>query len=159
MELVLEQTQQGTSYEVSVSTEGVEELKRKVKINGEKKEALLTLRQKPEHLSDTIHSEDGNPVLANIKIALGIRGIPMVVAIRIKTESRFNTTCSYLPTTSKDINESQVHVSRLSYSDTVLADIFTKALASERFEFLIKRLGMQSITPEELIHLAESDEE
>ncbi|GJZ41385.1 hypothetical protein Tco_0588271 [Tanacetum coccineum] len=48
MELVLEQTQQGTSYEVSVSAKGVEELKRKVKIKGEKKEALLTLRQKPE---------------------------------------------------------------------------------------------------------------
>nr|GEW52833.1 hypothetical protein [Tanacetum cinerariifolium] len=46
MELVIEQTQQGTSYEVSVSTEGIEELKRKVKIKGEKKEALLTLRQK-----------------------------------------------------------------------------------------------------------------
>ncbi|GJX73023.1 hypothetical protein Tco_0311618 [Tanacetum coccineum] len=43
MELVLEQTQKDTSYEVSVSTEGVEELKRKVKIKGEKKEALLTL--------------------------------------------------------------------------------------------------------------------
>nr|GEY66601.1 hypothetical protein [Tanacetum cinerariifolium] len=47
MELVLEQTQQGSSYEVSISTEGVEELKRKVKIKGEKKEAFLTLRQKP----------------------------------------------------------------------------------------------------------------
>ncbi|GJU79576.1 hypothetical protein Tco_1281941, partial [Tanacetum coccineum] len=46
MELVLERTQQGTSYEVSVRTEGVEELKRKVKIKGEKKETLLTLRQK-----------------------------------------------------------------------------------------------------------------
>ncbi|GJZ72642.1 hypothetical protein Tco_0636788 [Tanacetum coccineum] len=44
MELVLEQTQQGTSYEVSISAEGVEELKRKVKIKGEKKEAILTLR-------------------------------------------------------------------------------------------------------------------
>ncbi|GKA96896.1 reverse transcriptase domain-containing protein [Tanacetum coccineum] len=43
MELVLEQTQQGTSYEVSVSAEGVEALKRKVNIKGEKKEALLTL--------------------------------------------------------------------------------------------------------------------
>ncbi|GKB89441.1 hypothetical protein Tco_0961713 [Tanacetum coccineum] len=53
MELVLEQTQQGTSYEVSVSAEGFEELKRKVKIKGEKKEALLILRQKPEHQSDT----------------------------------------------------------------------------------------------------------
>ncbi|GJX28728.1 hypothetical protein Tco_0236807 [Tanacetum coccineum] len=47
MELVLEQTQQCISHEVSVSAEGVEELKRKVKIKGEKKEALLTLRQKP----------------------------------------------------------------------------------------------------------------
>ncbi|GJU63002.1 hypothetical protein Tco_1244837 [Tanacetum coccineum] len=47
MKLVLEQTQQGSSYEVSVSAEGVEELKRKVKIKGEKKEDILTLRQKP----------------------------------------------------------------------------------------------------------------
>ncbi|GJX10885.1 hypothetical protein Tco_0200744 [Tanacetum coccineum] len=53
MELVLEQTQQSTSYEISVSAEGVKELKRKVKIKGEKKEALLTFRQKPEHQSDT----------------------------------------------------------------------------------------------------------
>ncbi|GJU96230.1 retrovirus-related pol polyprotein from transposon TNT 1-94 [Tanacetum coccineum] len=58
MDLALEQTQQGTSYEVSVSAEGVEELKRKVKIKGEKKEALLTLRQKPERF-DTLA---GNPV-------------------------------------------------------------------------------------------------
>ncbi|GKG08349.1 hypothetical protein Tco_0334181, partial [Tanacetum coccineum] len=44
-------------------------------------------------------------------------------------------------------------------TDYQLADIFTKALAIERFEFLIKRLGMQSITPKELKCLAESDEE
>ncbi|GJU71217.1 hypothetical protein Tco_1262622 [Tanacetum coccineum] len=53
MELVLEQTQQGTSYEVSVSAEGVEELKRKVKIKGEKKESLFTLR---------FFTSAGNPV-------------------------------------------------------------------------------------------------
>nr|GEV63766.1 hypothetical protein [Tanacetum cinerariifolium] len=40
-----------------------------------------------------------------------------------------------------------------------LIDIFTKALARERFEFLINCLDMQSITPEELKRLAESDEE
>ncbi|GKA73252.1 hypothetical protein Tco_0779468 [Tanacetum coccineum] len=45
-ELTLEQTQQGVSDEVLVSIEGVEERKRKVKIKGEKKEALLTFRQK-----------------------------------------------------------------------------------------------------------------
>ncbi|GJW60932.1 hypothetical protein Tco_0110267 [Tanacetum coccineum] len=73
MELVLEQTQQGTSYEVLVSAEGVEELKRKVKKKGEKKEALLTLRQKLEHQSDTkvIHNDDRNPSRANIKQAFG----------------------------------------------------------------------------------------
>ncbi|GKB19209.1 hypothetical protein Tco_0853132 [Tanacetum coccineum] len=46
-ELTLEQTQQGVSDEALVSIKGVEELKRKVKIKDEKKEALLTLRQKP----------------------------------------------------------------------------------------------------------------
>ncbi|GJY88279.1 integrase, catalytic region, zinc finger, CCHC-type containing protein [Tanacetum coccineum] len=40
-----------------------------------------------------------------------------------------------------------------------LVDIFTKALARERFKFLVKRLGMQSITPEELKYLAESNED
>ncbi|GKE36701.1 retrovirus-related pol polyprotein from transposon TNT 1-94, partial [Tanacetum coccineum] len=40
-----------------------------------------------------------------------------------------------------------------------LADIFTKALARERFEFLPSRLGMQGMTPETLKLLAESEEE
>ncbi|GKB02734.1 hypothetical protein Tco_0830823 [Tanacetum coccineum] len=35
-----------------------------------------------------------------------------------------------------------------------LADIFTKALARERIEFLINKLGMRSFTPETLKHLA-----
>ncbi|GJY94195.1 retrovirus-related pol polyprotein from transposon TNT 1-94 [Tanacetum coccineum] len=53
IELTLKQTQQGISDEVLVNIEGVEELKRKVKIKGEKKEALLTLRQK----SDAIQAD------------------------------------------------------------------------------------------------------
>ncbi|GKA13889.1 retrovirus-related pol polyprotein from transposon TNT 1-94 [Tanacetum coccineum] len=40
-----------------------------------------------------------------------------------------------------------------------LTDIFAKALARERFKFLINRLGMQSIMRKELKSLAESDEE
>ncbi|GJY37489.1 retrovirus-related pol polyprotein from transposon TNT 1-94 [Tanacetum coccineum] len=67
MELVLEQTQQGTSYEVSVSTEGVEELKRKVKIKGEKKEALLTLRQKPERF-DTLAVNPVKEILLKLNL-------------------------------------------------------------------------------------------
>nr|GEU31133.1 hypothetical protein [Tanacetum cinerariifolium] len=42
MKLILEHTKQGISHEVSVSIERVEELKRNVKINDVKKEALLT---------------------------------------------------------------------------------------------------------------------
>ncbi|GJX56733.1 integrase, catalytic region, zinc finger, CCHC-type containing protein [Tanacetum coccineum] len=40
-----------------------------------------------------------------------------------------------------------------------LAKIFTKALARERFEFLRTHLGMQSMTPETLKRLVESEEE
>ncbi|GJU58572.1 retrovirus-related pol polyprotein from transposon TNT 1-94 [Tanacetum coccineum] len=40
-----------------------------------------------------------------------------------------------------------------------LTNIFTKALARERFEFLINNIGMKSIMLEELKSLAESDEE
>nr|GEY49713.1 hypothetical protein [Tanacetum cinerariifolium] len=43
MELIMEQTQQGISHEVSVSVEGVEELKRKVKIKGERKKPSYIL--------------------------------------------------------------------------------------------------------------------
>ncbi|GJU51085.1 hypothetical protein Tco_1220640 [Tanacetum coccineum] len=68
-ELVLEQTQQSASDEVLVSIEGVEELKRIVRIKVVKKETFYTLRQKPERYL-SIHNDDGNPSRANIKQAL-----------------------------------------------------------------------------------------
>ncbi|GJT59118.1 hypothetical protein Tco_1002651 [Tanacetum coccineum] len=40
-----------------------------------------------------------------------------------------------------------------------LAGIFTKALARERIEFLINKLGMRSFTPETLKHLADEVDE
>ncbi|GKE76909.1 hypothetical protein Tco_1543029 [Tanacetum coccineum] len=40
-----------------------------------------------------------------------------------------------------------------------LADILTKALPRERFEFLLPRLGMKSMTPESLKRLQEGDDE
>ncbi|GKD61704.1 retrovirus-related pol polyprotein from transposon TNT 1-94, partial [Tanacetum coccineum] len=43
--------------------------------------------------------------------------------------------------------------------DYQLADIFTKALPKERFEFLLSRLGMKSLTLETLKHLQEGEEE
>ncbi|GJV90798.1 hypothetical protein Tco_1538611 [Tanacetum coccineum] len=40
-----------------------------------------------------------------------------------------------------------------------LADIFTKPLARERLEFLIKKLGMKSMAPETQKKLADDEEE
>ncbi|GKD67722.1 hypothetical protein Tco_1321812 [Tanacetum coccineum] len=40
-----------------------------------------------------------------------------------------------------------------------LADIFTKALPRERFNFLIEKLGMKSMSPETLKNLAEEEED
>ncbi|GJT97242.1 copia protein [Tanacetum coccineum] len=40
-----------------------------------------------------------------------------------------------------------------------LADIFTKPLPRERFNFLIKKLGMRSMSPETLKHLSEEKDE
>ncbi|GKC38295.1 hypothetical protein Tco_1050679 [Tanacetum coccineum] len=44
-------------------------------------------------------------------------------------------------------------------TDYQLVDIFTKALPRERFEFLLLRLGMKSMTPETLKRLQEGEEE
>ncbi|GJX36391.1 hypothetical protein Tco_0247948 [Tanacetum coccineum] len=44
-------------------------------------------------------------------------------------------------------------------TDYQLMDIFTKALPRERFEFLLQRLGMKSMSPETLKRLQEGEEE
>ncbi|GJT12755.1 retrovirus-related pol polyprotein from transposon TNT 1-94 [Tanacetum coccineum] len=44
-------------------------------------------------------------------------------------------------------------------TDYQLANIFTKALPRERFEFLLPRLGMKSMNPKTLKHLQEGEEE
>nr|GEU71804.1 retrovirus-related Pol polyprotein from transposon TNT 1-94 [Tanacetum cinerariifolium] len=41
-------------------------------------------------------------------------------------------------------------------TDYQLADIFTKALPVDRFSYLVHRLGMHSLSPQELDHLAKS---
>nr|GFD59242.1 retrovirus-related Pol polyprotein from transposon TNT 1-94 [Tanacetum cinerariifolium] len=42
-------------------------------------------------------------------------------------------------------------------TDYQLADIFTKALPRERFEFLLSCLGMKSMTPETLKRLQKGE--
>nr|GEV43164.1 hypothetical protein [Tanacetum cinerariifolium]GEV47105.1 hypothetical protein [Tanacetum cinerariifolium] len=118
MELVLEKTQQGTSHEVSVSTEGVEELKRKVKMKGEKKEALLTLRKIVSYRftltvlsalkalvmrTDSIAAKPCQGDFSEFYLITGSN--PDGRSYWIK--SRFNDTCSYFTNKSKDIMKSQ----------------------------------------------------
>nr|GEV47689.1 hypothetical protein [Tanacetum cinerariifolium] len=107
MKLVLEQTQQGTNYEVSVSAEGVEELKRKVKMNGEKKEALLTLRQKLEHQSDTKVFTMTMEILLEPTSNKLLVDFSMVVAVS-QGQAEANATCSYSTGIYKDIMKAQI---------------------------------------------------
>nr|GEX04489.1 retrovirus-related Pol polyprotein from transposon TNT 1-94 [Tanacetum cinerariifolium] len=41
-------------------------------------------------------------------------------------------------------------------TDYQLADLFTKALPADRFNYLVRRLGICSLSPQELDHLAKS---
>nr|GFC46507.1 uncharacterized mitochondrial protein AtMg00810-like [Tanacetum cinerariifolium] len=41
-------------------------------------------------------------------------------------------------------------------TDYQLADLFTKALLADRFSYLVRRLGMHSLSPQELERLARS---
>nr|GEY15362.1 hypothetical protein [Tanacetum cinerariifolium] len=41
-------------------------------------------------------------------------------------------------------------------TDYQLADLFTKALSADRFNYLVRRLGMRSLSPQELDRLAKS---
>ncbi|GJS81168.1 retrovirus-related pol polyprotein from transposon TNT 1-94 [Tanacetum coccineum] len=52
-------------------------------------------------------------------------------------------------------NKSAIALCCNNVQHSSLADIFTKALAKERIEFLINKLGMQSFTPETLKYLAD----
>nr|GEX72518.1 hypothetical protein [Tanacetum cinerariifolium] len=82
MELVLEQSQQGSSHEVSVSTEGVEELKKIVRIKGEKKEAFHTTLESTSN-SSAVGSDDG--VTTSLKRSLDSR--PHAQSSKINTWS------------------------------------------------------------------------
>nr|GEW06102.1 integrase, catalytic region, zinc finger, CCHC-type, peptidase aspartic, catalytic [Tanacetum cinerariifolium] len=59
---------------------------------------------------------------------------------------------------SRDVEKGMVELYFVT-TDYHLANIFTKALPRERFEFLLPRLGIKSMTPETLKRLQEGEEE
>ncbi|GJS57758.1 hypothetical protein Tco_0652542 [Tanacetum coccineum] len=90
MELELEQTQQGSSHEVS------------------------NIRVIPKY-----HSEDGNPARSNIKQALGRSSQDLEVQVKMEMEIPrssgvyFITACSYSTDISKELMKAQVYVSKI----------------------------------------------
>ncbi|GKC23624.1 hypothetical protein Tco_1025774 [Tanacetum coccineum] len=56
----------------------------------------------------------------------------------------------------KPIEKMELYFVRMEYQ---LAGIFTKLLPRERFNFLIEKLGMRSMSPETLKHLTEEKDE
>nr|GEV08764.1 retrovirus-related Pol polyprotein from transposon TNT 1-94 [Tanacetum cinerariifolium] len=61
------------------------------------------------------------------------------------------------PSESEEIDSMQTEAV-LSETEYQLADIFTKALPCERFNFLVEKLGMKSMSPETLKSLAEEED-
>ncbi|GJT91856.1 hypothetical protein Tco_1080701 [Tanacetum coccineum] len=117
-ELTLEQTHQGVSDELLVSIEGVEEYKRKVKIKGEKKEALLTPRQKSVTMKIL-------PELTSKKLCGRELWVFSMVAAAGPRRVRSIATCLYPTDICQDIIEAQEHISKdFCYFDTAsLCDV------------------------------------
>ncbi|GJX48485.1 hypothetical protein Tco_0273675 [Tanacetum coccineum] len=99
IELVLEQTQQGTSHEVSVSTEGLKNEKELSNTyTGNPIKEILHNLNLPGHMS----------VLTDPEVQ-----VKMEMEIPRSSKVNFITTCSYLFNKSKDIMKAQVYVSKL----------------------------------------------
>ncbi|GJZ63786.1 hypothetical protein Tco_0620207 [Tanacetum coccineum] len=129
MELTLEQTQQGVSYEVSVSIEGVEECKRNVKIKGEKNEALYTLRQKhgqyiycQKHLEHAEYDESNTYVLERFNTTAGNPVKKILLQLNLSDHRSIPTDSKRWSIKVKEVQRSFRHsdTERLSRSDEVL---------------------------------------
>nr|GEW42942.1 hypothetical protein [Tanacetum cinerariifolium] len=105
MELVLEQTQQGSSHKVLVSTEGVEELKRIVAVHS----SLRVPNNKCTLIESRANEIHQNLTRTQIPIYKMISGWRYNM---IPVESKFKTPCSIIK--DKYIMKAQVHVSKSS---------------------------------------------
>nr|GEU45548.1 reverse transcriptase domain-containing protein [Tanacetum cinerariifolium] len=120
------------------------------------KKALYVLKQAPRAWMDSCDSVD-TPMVDRLKLDEDPLGIPV-------DQTRFRNTTMAL-TAYADIDHAGCQDTRRSTSesaqflgDKLLADIFTKALPRQRFEFILPRLGMKSISPTTLNHLHEEEE-
>ncbi|GKB26547.1 hypothetical protein Tco_0865948 [Tanacetum coccineum] len=133
---------------------------------------LVLEHTQQEHPSDTyvLHNEDGNPAWPNNqtstwRISFLRLNLPdhrsVLTDLKVTPTKHGQMTKPYLShtlllTVSLQVVEIHEKVEKgvvelyFMTTDYQLADIFTKALPRERFEFLLPRLGMKSTTPETL---------
>nr|GEU72733.1 hypothetical protein [Tanacetum cinerariifolium] len=77
----------------------------------------------------------------------------MVGALMYLTTSRqdiVHATCYFARYQAKPTEKHLTAVKRIFRTEYQLADLFTKALSVDRFKYLVRRLGMRCLTPEEL---------
>nr|GEY65379.1 retrovirus-related Pol polyprotein from transposon TNT 1-94 [Tanacetum cinerariifolium] len=126
-------------------------------LNGELKEEVYVCQ--PEGFVDPGHSTH----IYRVKKALyGLKQAPQACAIALCCNNVHHSRSKHIYIRYHFIREQvEKGVVKLYFvtTDYHLADIFTKALPRERFEFLLPRLGMKSMTPKTLKHLQEEEEE
>nr|GEV23493.1 retrovirus-related Pol polyprotein from transposon TNT 1-94 [Tanacetum cinerariifolium] len=117
----------------------------------------------------------GTPMEIKDKLDLDRNGTPvdatkyrsMIGALMYLTSSRrdiVNATCLcaryQAKPTEKHLKEEHMEKGTIELyfvkTDYQLADLFTKALLADRFNYLVRRLGMRSLSPQELDRLAKS---
>nr|GEV26495.1 integrase, catalytic region, zinc finger, CCHC-type, peptidase aspartic, catalytic [Tanacetum cinerariifolium] len=112
------------------------------------KYALETLKKYRMELSDHVDT----PMMDRLKLDEDLLGIPVVQHSRSK---HINIRYYFI----REQVENRVVELYFVATEYQLADILTKALPRERFEFLLPRIGMKSMTPKTLKRLQEGEDE
>ncbi|GJY08910.1 retrovirus-related pol polyprotein from transposon TNT 1-94 [Tanacetum coccineum] len=119
-------------------------------LNGELKEEVYV--SQPEGFVDPDH------LIHVYRLKKALYGLKQASQAWYNTLSWFLLDNKFSKDTLDEVEKGMVELYFMTM-DYQLANIFTKALLRERFEFLLPRLGMKSMTPETLKRLQEGEEE
>ncbi|GJS06592.1 retrovirus-related pol polyprotein from transposon TNT 1-94, partial [Tanacetum coccineum] len=123
------------------------------------KKALYGLKQAPRAWYDKLSSFliEHHFTKGKMKFFLGLQLSTYLICMLCSSHLDENATARLWISLQQDSNEHvekgtiEIYFVGMEYQ---LADLFTKALPKERFEYLVHRIGMQCMTPTELEHLA-----
>nr|GEU56707.1 retrovirus-related Pol polyprotein from transposon TNT 1-94 [Tanacetum cinerariifolium] len=122
-----------------------------------KTDLLIPERNHQHGCQDTRQSTSGSAQFLGNKLAsCSSKKVVLLSAVTMSSTQDLSTSMSDIIKKQVDNGVVELYYVKIEYQ---LADIFTKALARERFELLLSRLGMKSMSPETLKSLAESEEE